>query len=73
MVSRVSNDSGRAHNPADDSLWGTSSEHAFWWRPPVDSDRSATVGRSMMLTIVVWFILVAVLMSVIGLAFAISG
>ena len=45
-----------------DELWGTDSRRIYWWHLPVRPDRTASLGRDMILNCIAWLVLVVLLL-----------
>jgi hypothetical protein len=45
----------------------------YWWPAPVSSDRSAKVGKKMLIGTVSWFAILAVVLAIIAVIVAATG
>ena len=60
---------GKDHN----KLWGTGPGRIYWWQAPVSPARSASVGRDMLIALIVWAVFFIIFWTVVDLLLAATG
>lgn len=59
-----------AHQASRDELWGTDSRRVYWWHLPVRPDKTASLGRDMIMALIIWVVLFFAVMAVANLLLA---
>ena len=56
-----------------EDLWGTGSRRLYWWHLPVKPGKTASLGRDLLVNLIVWMASVLVVLLVIDRFLAASG
>lgn len=58
---------------SQDQLWGTGPRRLYWWHLPVSPDQSASLGRDMIVALIVWIVLLLAFLAIIDVVLAATG